>query len=257
MSVAILGCGPSGLAVALAAVRSGHKVLVASNQVTPSVQYGCQYLHAPIPGYEYVAHTTVEYHLNGTADEYRLKVYGKKWTGKVSPEDFIGEHDAWDIRSTYADLWLDLHVNPMVEFMKIREIKYGLIPDEVYDFKPGQIISTIPAPALCYGQPQHFFNSHRIYANGSVKQGTEAVNTVVCDGTRENEWYRNACVFGYRTVEWSRRPSNGDVVVPVRKPLETNCTCYPEIKRIGRYGKWQKSYLVHKAYPEAMEIIGE
>jgi hypothetical protein len=257
MSVAVLGCGPSGLAAALAAVNSGHKVLIASNTQTPSTQYGCQYLHAPIPGYEDVAHVKVEYHLNGTADQYRLKVYGRKWKGKVSPEDFIGEHDAWDIRAAYMELWTDLHANPNVEFMRIPEIKNGLIPEDVYRFKPGQIISTVPALDLCYCQPQHYFTYHRIFATGSLKQGTDAVNTVVCDGTPQNEWYRNACVFGYRTIEWSRRPSNGDVVVPVKKPLVTNCTCYPEIKRIGRYGKWKKSYLVHQAYPEAMEFIGE
>jgi hypothetical protein len=255
MNVAVLGCGPSGLAVALAAVNSGHKVLIASSTTAPSQQYGCQYLHAPIPGYEHVQHVRVEYHLNGTADEYRKKVYGKKWEGKVSPEDFVGEHDAWDIRASYMGMWRDLHANDKIMFRKIDRIKWGVIADDVYAFGPDKIFSTVPARDLCYGGDAHRFTSHRIYASGSNKQGTDVVNTVVCDGTRRTDWYRNACVFGYRTIEWSKRPINGDLVVPVTKPLATDCTCYPEIHRIGRYGKWQKSYLVHQAYPEVMEIL--
>lgn len=252
--VAVLGCGPSGLAAALAAVNSGYRVLIASNIMTPSTQYGCQYLHAPIPGYEHVQHVRVGYHLCGTADEYRVKVYGRKWQGKVSPEDFVGEHDAWDIRATYNELWRNLHESRDVRFARVARIKGGVLPDEIYGYKPKLIISTIPATDLCYST-SHEFVGHRIYANGSVKQGTEDVNAVVCDGTGNVEWYRNACVFGYRTIEWSRRPKNGDVTVAVNKPLSTNCSCYPEIRRIGRYGKWQKSYLVHQAYPEVMEIL--
>jgi hypothetical protein len=226
--------------------------------MTPSTQYGCQYLHAPIPGYENVAHTTVGYHLVGTADEYRLKVYGKKWKGKVSPEDFVGEHEAWDIRETYRKLWDDLHKNRNVDFINIRAIRRGMVPDEVFKYpspSPSVIISTIPAPDLCYN-PEHNFLHHKIYANGTTKPGTEAVDTIVCDGTRTVAWYRNACVFGFRTTEWSQRPTNGDMTVMVRKPLTADCDCYPEFHRIGRYGKWQKSYLVHKAYPEVMEILG-
>jgi hypothetical protein len=254
MSVAVLGCGPSGLAAALAAVNSGHKVLIASNTTIPSTQYGCQYLHSPIPGYRDVAHATVEYHLNGTAEEYRLKVYGRKWTGRVSPEDFIGEHEAWDIRETYQEMWGDLHENARVTFIKIPKIKSGIISKLVYRFDPAFIISTVPAPDLCYN-PAHQFIYHNIFANGSTKPATEAVNTVVCDGTPMNDWYRNACVFGYRTIEWPHRPTNGDATVSVRKPLTTDCDCYPEYFRIGRYGKWQKSYLVHQTYPEVMEIL--
>jgi hypothetical protein len=211
-------------------------------------------LHAPIPGYEYVVHTTVGYHLIGTADEYRLKVYGKKWKGKVSPEDFVGEHEAWDIRATYLELWADLHTNRNVEFVKVPEIKHGLMPDAIFQFEPRIIISTIPAPKLC-DNSEHKFIHHTIYANGSTKPGTESVDTIVCDGTRANAWYRNACVFGFRTTEWSHRPTNGDMTVTVKKPLTTDCDCCPAVYRIGRYGKWQKSYLVHQVYPEVTELL--
>jgi hypothetical protein len=250
----ILGCGPAGLAAAEAAVSSGHYVVIASNNNAPSRIYGCQYLHAPVPGYEWVQHTRVGYWLNGTPEQYRLKVYGEKWTGKVSPEDFVGEHDAWDIRATYTAMWARLHELKKVRFLKISQITNGEIDSNVYRFHPEKIISTIPARALCHNKA-HEFSFHNIWAIGSTSRGLEAEDTIICDGTEDHTWYRNACVFGYRTTEWSHPPTGGENTATVVKPLATNCNCYPHIYRIGRYGKWQKSYLVHKAYPDVMRIL--
>jgi hypothetical protein len=254
-TVVILGCGPAGLAAAEAAVSSGYKVIIASNTDKPSRIYGCQYLHAPVPGYEHVPHTRVGYWLNGTAEQYRVKVYGEKWKGKVSPEDFVGEHDAWDIRATYEAMWVRLHHEPRsVQFTKIEPIINGEIPDILFRFNPMKIISTIPARALCYNK-EHDFTFHNIWAVGSKKKGLEAEDTIICDGTEEHTWYRNACVFGFRTTEWSRPQPNGNTMATVVKPLMTNCNCNPDIYRIGRYGKWLKSYLVHKAFPDVLGIL--
>jgi hypothetical protein len=252
--VAILGCGPAGLAAAQAAVGLGHDVVIASSADKPSTIYGCQYLHAPVPDYEWVAHTRVGYWLVGTPEQYRKKVYGDKWKGKVSPEDFVGEHDAWDIRLTYATMWTKLHNNDKVAFIKIPPIHAGEIPHDVFSYYPSHVISTIPARALCYDK-RHEFYFHTIWARGTTRRGMEADDTIICDGTQEHEWYRNACVFGFRTTEWSRPPANGEVAAAVVKPLATNCNCYPEIYRIGRYGKWLKSYLVHQAFPDVIRIL--
>jgi len=253
-NIAILGSGPAGLAAATAAINSGCIATIVSNSNNPSVQHGCQYLHAPVPGFEWVPHTRVGYYLNGTPEQYRRKVYGEKWKGKVSPEDFIGEHDAWDIRSTYAEMWMHLHELRAVRFLISPTIVAGVLPSEFRTIKFDKIISTIPAPALC-GKKEHSFKFHTIYASGSTARLSEAQDTIICDGTDEHTWYRNACVFGYRTTEWSHRPTNGEVVASVSKPLTTDCTCHPDIYRIGRYGKWLKSYLVHQAYPDVMEIL--
>lgn len=252
--VVILGCGPSGLAAAEAAVSSGYQVLIASHTDQPSTQYGCQYLHAPIPGHESVSNTRVGYHLNGTADQYRHKVYGNKWPGKVSPEDFVGEHDAWDIRATYRSMWASLHTDKRVTFATVPVIKYGFIPEEIFDFIPEVIISTIPAPSLCSNRNHQFLN-HVIYARGGTAPELGVVDQIFCDGTDDHEWYRTAIVFGYRTVEWSKRPNDGLTISAVAKPLKTNCDCRPDIYRVGRYGKWEKGYLVHQVYPEVENIL--
>jgi hypothetical protein len=252
--VTILGCGPAGLAAAAAVVSSGNRATVMSSSARPSTLYGCQYLHAPIPGYERAAHTRVSYSLIGTAGEYRQKVYGSNWTGKVSPEDFIGEHDAWDIRETYLRMWDRLITDEVVHFYRIPLIENGIVPDEVFGSRPDMIISTIPAPALCY-KPEHRFKFHDIYANGTTDAVPYPEDSIICDGTGEHDWYRISRVFGYQTTEWPKPPATSASYARVVKPLETDCDCYPEYKRIGRYGAWRKSYLVHQAFPEVMEMI--
>src|SRR5580765_691942 len=163
--VVILGCGPAGLAAAAAAVSSGHEAIIISNTDKPSTQYGAQYLHAPVPGYEDVLKVRVTYSLRGTPEEYRRKVYGSLWTGKVSPEDFAGDHDAWDIRETYSRLWADLIAGLRVGLIQ-RRILNGGIPF-IRTLRPDLIVSTIPAKALCQNV-NHRFRSHTIYANGST-----------------------------------------------------------------------------------------
>lgn len=254
MLVVILGCGPAGLAAAKAAVSLGYEVLIISRSIKPSPLYGCQYLHAPIPGYEDVPHVRVSYGLNGTPEQYRKKVYGEAWSGRVSPEDFIGEHDAWDIRNTYMRLWADLINGGNVKLIEGNMTEPAISGLE--RFHPNYIISTIPATVLCRNL-KHHFRSIAIWANGSTSPDTEALidNSILCDGTGEREWYRISNVFGYRTMEWADRPLNGAASVYVKKPISTNCDCHPSIIRAGRYGTWSKSYLVHQVYQQVIEAL--
>jgi hypothetical protein len=257
--VLILGCGPAGVAAAVAAVNSGHQAVIVSKTARSSSLYGCQYLHEPIPGYEDVPSVRVSYRLNGTPEDYRRKVYGNLWQGKVSPEDFIGEHDAWDIRETYERMWNDYIFSGKVR-VNVQEVANGTIP-VIQQWKPDHIISTIPAPALCY--KKHRFNSHSIWANGSTTVGDLADNSIVCDGTPEVPWYRISNVFGYRTAEWVWRPQERVALgfeeripaVCVLKPLSTTCDCHPSVMRVGRYGTWSKGYLVHQVYPQVMKAL--
>jgi hypothetical protein len=41
----------------------------------------------------------------------------------------------------------------------------------------------------------------------------------------------------------------------VRKPLETDCTCWPKVVRAGRFGQWRKGVLTHHAYEMAMQVL--
>lgn len=262
MRVVVLGCGPAGMTAAWAAISLEHSVTIISKRWEPSILYGCQYLHEPIPGFEDVPSTTVRYGVQGTSEQYRDKVYGSKWHGRVSPEDFVGEHQAWDIRETYRRLWAELNgmtmdiTAPPVMTIGGIEIKHGDI-DSVRKMMPDKIISTIPATDLCY-QPEHTFRSHHIYASGSTIQDDMPDNYVWCNGTNDVDWYRNSSVFGYRTVEWPSRiamTAHGRGAVRVNKPLDTNCECHKDIIRVGRYGEWSKGVLVHQVYDKVVEAL--
>lgn len=249
--VVILGCGPAGLAAARAAVDSGFEVVIISNTDKPSELHGCQYLHAPVPGYEDVPQVRVNYTLRGTPEQYRAKVYGHKWEGKVSPEDFAGEHDAWDIRETYRRMWHDL-IDGQAVGLTVRRVVRGSLPF-VHSLRPDLTVSTIPAQHLCH--ELHTFNGHAIYANGHASSGIATPDTIICDGTQTVPWYRISNVFGHLTTEWVMPPPRWCNAVPVVKPLSTDCNCHPEVLRVGRYGTWQKSALVHEVYPQVRNAL--
>jgi hypothetical protein len=251
MKVAILGCGPAAMAAAEAAGFLGHQVVMISKRWEPSQLHGCQYLHAPIPGFEDVRKTRVTYNLIGTAEEYRRKVYGETWKGKVSPEDFIGEHDAWDIRETYNRMWDDVMNHSSVP-RYIGDIRDGDLR-YVYSFGPDKIISTIPAVELCHSP--HLFHSHDIYATGYKNTEANVEDYINCNGTAATAWYRVSHVFGHYTVEWPQKGFHLPGAVPVTKPLYTNCDCHPEVLRVGRYGEWNKSVLVHQVYAKVTEAL--
>lgn len=254
MKVAVLGCGPAGLVAAWAAIGLGHEVMVISDKWEPSTLYGCQYLHMPIPGFQDVPKVKVDYQLLGTTEMYRSKVYGENWEGKVSPEDMRGTRPAWDIRETYGRLW-----NKIVGSEQIQKVLWTVKEGNlraVYNNDIDRIVSSIPARNLCHNL-EHGFDRQLIYAQGATEWNATPENTVICDGTDQWPWYRISNVFGYQTVEWPAgrglpRPKDS---VRVYKPLSTNCVCHGDVIRVGRYGAWDKSVLVHQVYDKVVKEL--
>jgi hypothetical protein len=223
--------------------------------------YGAQYLHMPIPRVTPEYSVLLGYHLKGSSDDYRLKVYGKMWNGTVSPEDLEQSHRAWDIRATYDILWSQWE--PYITPMDLRpfDIKSILESPE----PPDLIINSIPRPALCHAG--HAFGATEIWAAGDAPalgirlpyQCPE--NSVTCNGEDSPSWYRLSNVFGHTTVEWPGTipavPVN--TAARVRKPTEHNCTCWADapMLHVGRYGEWAKGVLSHTAYFNAFKKTQE
>lgn len=257
MKVLVFGSGPAGLVAAHAARSVGADVeIVSLGRRSPL--YGAQYLHAAIPGVPGIEHKTVHTEFRGSVTGYRVKVYGDTWKGIVSPEQFAGEATAWDIRATYDWLW-NRYSSSITSCPLDGEMLEKFIPMDDYDM----VFSTIPADRICVGEGHHF-KVQQVWAIGDAPEWQQVCpirvhpETIVLDGTPVQGWYRCSNVFGHCTAEWPWRkgqkpPITG--IASVKKPLGTNCDCWPKIHRLGRYGKWEKGELVHSVYPEVLAAL--
>jgi hypothetical protein len=259
----ILGCGPAGLLAALAAEQLGFLPTILSKK-RPSNLYGCQYLHSSIPGTASAnqAPEMVDYVLVGDSDQYRTKVYGPEKPRSVSPQLYTGRHPAWDIRSTYRELY-QRYEDRIVHYEFSNDSAMKDVREMAEWYEPSLLVSSIPPHVLCHQPDKHEFRSVGCWAIGDApRKGIEAPKiaqpfTVLCDGTQNSGWYRAANVFGHSTVEWPGWRSKPPIehVVEFRKPLGTDCDCWKGVVRVGRMGKWEKGVLAHHAYRDTIQAI--
>lgn len=257
MTVHILGCGPAGLAAALAADIAGEDIRIFSNP-RKSHMFGAQYLHKPLPLVNSLnGGVIVKYQLQGSIVQYREKVYGPVYDGTVSPDELEEEHAAWDIRYAYDRLWM--RYGPYVE--KVENINPRWM-NENRNLRP--MISSVQLPSICYHPGICVFRSTAIWAAGEapergIRFGHPYLfpeNTVVCNGLPQPEWYRASRIFGHSTVEWPWGAGpNAMAPAAVTKPIGNNCECWPDVRKVGRYGKWEKGVLVHHAYEETAQWL--
>lgn len=265
--VGILGCGPAGLAAAHAAARMGYEPIVFSRKVK-STLYGSQYLHQPIPGITQSGAVNVTYRLDGGSyEDYQRKVYGRTVPPSSEPDqenEFaqtgrVTRH-AWDIRQTYDDLW-DRY-SPYVQ-----DLEFGRFRDTSYVLhgmgRMVKVYSTIPRPLLCLYPHTHRFHYAEAWAAGEAPDlgivllrddpgaPTFYPYHIVFHAGPDVPYYRSHNVFGHRTIEWPYahgKPADYPTASVVKKPLGTDCDCWPQITKLGRYGAWDKSQLVNHAY---------
>jgi hypothetical protein len=270
MNVAILGCGPAGLLSAHAAQMCGHRVKIFSHKRKSPMQ-GAQYMHVEIPDINLSDPSIIKYVLWGDSDTYRQKVYGSGDPDiVVSPQQFQGEHKCWSLREAYQTLWdqWEQRITPLT-------ITQGHL-DSISQTNDA-VISTIPADVLCR-HVEHEFKYQPVWIDNQWSGPLPAEapdlwpasrNLVICNGYPINVddpeytgWYRTSHIYAHTNTEWSAEglvPGNriGELgnVWRVRKPLSTNCTCWPLIVRAGRYGKWTKGVLTHHAFEETIRVL--
>lgn len=269
-SVAILGCGPSGLLVAHAAELCGWDFRIYSKK-QKSPLHGAQYLHQAIPNLDCGTPQMIEYKLNGTPEQYRHKVYGTDWDGVVSPEDYWESHYAWDIRRAYSQLW-DKYESEIAQMTLGQKFLETFGRNNYWAHRWDLVISTVPR-TVWDGNPANF-ESAKIWALGDTEMPRvdpayrPAPFTVFCEGDHRVPWYRVSNIFGYCTVEWPWRPyySNDALIEPwdvpphkgasiVVKPLRYTGNAAPDFVHLGRYGAWQKGVLTSDVFYEAMKVL--
>lgn len=252
LSFGILGCGPSGLMAAHAVRQAGFDPIIFSIK-RKSRQYGAQWLHEAIP--DITSETpegTVHYILRGEEEGYAEKVYGR-WDAVNSFGKFDQDQPAWNLRAAYDNLWStyeDLIVNAYVDTEWFSEMYESGVCDHW--------INSMPMESLCLGLGHHRFVSQPVWAGVARdrREDPEHENWVIYSGEHEINWYRKSNVFGHVTIEYpfeeGEEPPNRAWFI--RKPLWTNCDCWPDVLRVGRYGEWRKGILTHDAYHAAKDF---
>lgn len=246
--VLVLGCGPAGLIAAERCEREGASVTVAA-QKSKSVMPGAQYLHSSIPGITpQEAHGYLCVKKRGDGHGYATKVYGDP-DAPVSWDKYEeGYVPAWHLGQAYDKLWLKWEE-------RIRNFSFNLdraqraAPD--YDL----ILSTIPAPAMCQGGC--LFDFATVHFSQGAVLGTPD-DTIVYNGDLDFRWYRTSRIFGHESTEWARRPNPSEVhTVEARKPTASECTCKKpgNLVKLGRFGAWDKNFLVHHAWEAAHDAL--
>lgn len=243
--VLVLGCGPAGLMAAHAAAMYGAEVRILSRK-QKSVIGGAQFLHLPMPGINRPRpETFITIRKVGTREGYAQKVYGDP-NRHTSWNEHHENHmlPAWDLRATYDLLWEvneDRIQDGALDPAWLRDIISG----GVYDL----IVSTIPAPAICqrqHDQKPHVFKKQKVLIDMDTMPPED--NVILWNGLMEDRWYRCSRVFG--TTGGYEYPLGSIVhnAHVARKPLFTDCDCFPEVLRAGRYGAWDKKLLTHHAF---------
>jgi hypothetical protein len=252
---AILGSGPAGLLAAHALALADREFDIFSLG-EPSRLVGPQYLYQHIPevtGMEPEGY--VHQVCRGTMEGYRRKLYGSVDPGWIERPLAPG-YNAWSLLAVYERLWLlySARVKPMEIGPKALA---GLLSSREY----GRIISTIPATAICASM--HRFTAWSILVADRMVEPI-ADNTIVFNGQDSPAWVRESNIFGRQTTEWPLTildPARKRTKPPLpdmyefEKPLRTNCDCFPEVIRMGRFGKWRNETWAHDAYNEAKELV--
>ena len=247
MKVAVIGCGPAGMAATHAAVGTGAEVEVFAPKKMTALA-GPVMLHRPIPGINteqpdgYVRQLVI----GGSILDYRLKLYGDV---NIAINGDILEHGfhTWPLIEAYAKMW-----NRYEELIRDRMLfPYDLSAlARKYDL----VINTAPLRRLCMQPTKHVFRSARVALINQASYPNQPPNTVIYNAREDPAWVRSSRIFDSATTEW--RPADApEGAFTIRKPLSTTCDCHPKVLRTGRFGKWHNETWIDHAYYETRTAV--
>jgi hypothetical protein len=238
--VAIIGCGPAGLLAAHAVWQAGHTPHIYSDQAVPSPVHGGVYLHQRIPGVHLddIPDGRVTFRKMGKAEGYATKVYGHAQAPTSWERLAVGQHPAWRLATTYGALWASW--GETVQVLAVGPQQAAALAANY-----PVVLNSAPLHHLCYGG--HQFPERPVWYLDTAPPWV-GWNVMVYNGDLRTRWFRTSAVFGHRLTEY---PCEVDGARVGRKVLLTDCTCHPDIIRIGRWGEWRPGVLLHHAYLQA------
>ena len=254
MQVAVIGCGPAGLAAVHAARGLGADVVIFSPGVK-SPQRGPLVLQRPIPGITtdhpdgYIRQIVI----GGSILDYRYKLYGDINIG-INGDILQEGYHCWKHIEAYDLMWnrymtgADLHTIRRTELVTPSQLKYM---HEQFAL----VVNTAPLNNLCTSTLHQFkFKAVEITMGTSYPDQPE--DTTIFNAGNDYPWVRSAWLLGNSCTEWlvGSAPQEQQPFT-IRKPIRHNCTCYPHVLGTGRFGAWKNQVWVDTAYYEVREAI--
>jgi hypothetical protein len=233
-----------------ACVRAGLDPVIYSRKEKSQI-YAAMFLHKFIP---VICPDEPELNIRifkrGTREGYAEKVYGDP-KHPVSWDKFEpGTIKAWNLSSAYDRLW-NLYSH------RIMDVQIAPLTITMLAQKHDLVFSTIPRPAICY--QGHKFRSQNIWVKHGPSSGRlGGQDMMVYNGSDLGDYYRYSEINGYRSWEYSFEPKGelaGCILTKGYKPTETNCVCYPDVVKLGRFGVWEKQILTHHVYEGAFNAL--
>lgn len=238
--VPILGAGPAGLLAAHAVALAGREPILFSETADRPPSQPAVYIHEAIPEItDRRPDDVIRFVKVGERDGYAAKVYGDP-EAPCSWDVFdAGEQPAWALDPVVEALWA-LYGERVVP---VGRLNHENVAEMVEEYP--LVISTIPAWCLCRDDA-HEFPARTVWI-GSTRGWDPPENTFIYNGKDTSSWYRASNLFGHVSFEYASEP-RGFPAVRGKKPLSTNCDCFPEVHRAGRFGTWTKGVLLTDAF---------
>jgi hypothetical protein len=253
MKIAVIGCGPAGLAAAHAAHGLGAGVTIYSPGIK-SPQRGPLVLQRPIPAIStdhpdgYIKQLVI----GGSILDYRYKLYGDvniSIQGNILAE---GYH-CWEFIRTYDRLW-ELYMEPGAGRAAHVTMEVKSYDIEIMAATFDLVINTAPLNRLCHQDHEFRFKVVEITMGHSYPDQPE--DTTIFNAGNHYPWVRSAWLLGNECTEWlpGTVPDSLESTT-IRKPIGHDCNCYVDVLLTGRFGAWRNETWVDTAYYDTRDAI--
>jgi hypothetical protein len=265
--IVILGAGPAGLLAAHAVALAGGTPVIFSKpsslyhgECEKSPMAGAIYLHKPIPDITSAEPDgEIQFVKVGSREGYALKVYYSRFAACSWDKFDEGKVPAWALRPVYEDLW-DRYKPQMVPM----DLNHEVVAELVENFV--SVVNTIPGHQICERKEDdttiHSFPRRSIWIEPSASPATHvlketyhAENVIAYDGVHPevSARYRASIIFGEESTEYVR-PQKG-AQRGIKITTATDCDCFPEVTRAGRWGCWRPGVLVHHSFERVWNLM--
>jgi hypothetical protein len=253
MDVAVIGCGPAGLAAVHAAYGMDAEVTIFSPGIR-SPQKGPLILQRPIPAITldhpdgYIRQIVI----GGSILDYRYKLYGDI-NINIQGDVLEPGYHCWNHIKAYDALWARYMARPD---RRIGHVK-GLVSSSVLSELPrafGLVVNTAPLNKLCF--QGHNFTSKTVDITLQRSYPGQPPDTTIFNAGTRFPWVRSAWLLGNECTEWlpGTVPAGLDPIT-ISKPIKHDCNCFPHVLGTGRFGAWRNQTWVDTAYYDTRSVL--